>query len=127
MCACADESHQHSIPKLESLSLAYAETIHSRKQLLCVLKERRDHNLGLKELVVRSRPADEDEDESEFREFVNEVKWDGAAGGDSDDEGVGWGPDHDGSSEGSDDEGIYGFDDDADACEYYDGYTIDSR
>ena len=70
---------------------------------------------------------DEDEDESEFRELVNEVKWDGAAVGDSDDEGVGRGPGHDGSSEGSDDEGAYGFDDDADACKYYNGHTIDSR
>jgi len=105
---------------LESLSLSHLETAYSRKQLLRVLKERRDHNLGLKEFVVRSCLTDEDEDESRFRELVKEVKWGDAALGDSDDEGMA-------DDSGSDSEGNYGFDDDVDVCEDYPGYTLDSR
>ena len=100
------------------MSLSHLETTYSRKQLLRVLKERCDHNLGLKEFVVRSCPADEDEDESEFREFAKEVKWGDAALGDSDDEGADDGPYS---------EGNHGFDDDVDVCEDYHGYTLDSR
>ena len=115
MCTRIDE---HSALNLESLSLSHRETTYSRTQLLHVLKERRDHNLGLKEFVVRSCPADEDEDELKFRELAKEVKWDDAALGDSDDEG---------SDDASDSDEIYGFDDDDDVCEYYHGYTLDSR
>ena len=82
------------------------------------MKERRDRNLGLKEIIVRSCPADEDGDELKFRELAREVKWDGAALGDSGDEGAG---------DGSGSEENYGFVDDVDACEDYEGYTLDSR
>ena len=113
-----DEPHQHSALKLESLSISHLETTYNRKQLFRVLKERRDHNVGLKEFVVRSCPTDEDGDELKFGELAEEVKWDGATLGDSDDEGA---------DDGSDSEGNYGFDDDVDVCEEYHGYTLDSR
>ena len=100
------------------MSLSYHETTYSRKQLFRVLKERRDHNLGLKEIVVRSCPTDEDEDELKFRELAREVQWGSAALGDSDDEGAG---------DGSDSEENYDFVDDVDACEDYQGCTLDSR
>ena len=112
-----DGLHQHSALKLESLSLSYLETAYSRDQLLRVLKERRDHNLGLKELAVRSCPTDEGEDMLKIRELVEEVKWGCPAVWDSDEEGA------DG---GSDEEGDYDFDDDVDVCEGYQGYTFDS-
>ena len=113
-----DELHQYSVPKLESLSVSLPEAFDDRTPLLAVLKERRDHDLGLRELVFRSCPADWDKDILlGFREIVG-VRLDSGAvadpGDDLDDKGVG---------EGEGSEKVYNFYDDDDVCEDYDEYT----
>lgn len=44
-----------------------------------LLKERRDHNLGLKKLVAQSCCVHEVEDEVKYRELLKEVGWDNVA------------------------------------------------
>jgi hypothetical protein len=101
------------------LTLSHLDILSGREQeLLDVLKERRDHNLGLEKLVVRSCRVHEDEDELKLRELVKEVKWDNVtvAESDSDDEGV---------VEGQELE-FGGLEDDVDVCEKYHNYSLSS-
>ena len=59
------------------MTLSHLDILYGREeQLFDVLKERYDHNLCLKKLVVRSCRMHEDEDESRFEEVVEEVEWD---------------------------------------------------
>ena len=71
-----DEPHQRSAPNLESLTLSHIDISGLEQELLDILKERRDYNLGLRKLVVQSCQVGKIEIESKFRELVKEVKWD---------------------------------------------------
>jgi len=83
-----DKPDQHSVPKLESLTLSLIRLCSLERRLLDVVKERHNYNPGLKKLVVRSCWVHQDEDEPhKFREFVNEVEWDNVALGDEEDSG----------------------------------------
>ena len=71
------EPHRGSIPKLESLTLSHLDIRFGREeQLLDVLKGRRDHNVGLKKLVVRSCRVHRVEYNPKLGEVVKNIKWD---------------------------------------------------
>ena len=110
-----DEPDQHPVPKLESLTLSHLGPFDPDGQLLDVLQERHDHNLGLKKLVVQSCRVYEVEDEVRYGELVEEVKWNDVIVVDqqSDDS------ESDGESPESPDPEIGRFDDDVDVCEKY--------
>jgi len=93
------------------LSLWRCETTDGWGPLLAALKERHDHNLGLRELVFRSCPTDGGEAVLKIRELV-EVRWDVAG---SDDEVTGEGPDPERSHDSGDDN---------DVCESYRECTL---
>jgi len=83
--ACIANPYQQPLPKLESLTLADLDILFdSEEELLNVLKWRRDCNVGLRKLVVRSCRVHRAQYVSNLRELVKEVKWDNV-------EVVGWG------------------------------------
>lgn len=59
-----------------SLTLSHLDVSESAEQLLDALEERRDHDVGLRKLVVRSCRGRKAEYESRFCGIVEEVKWD---------------------------------------------------
>ena len=59
------------------------------------MEERRNHDVGLKKLVVRSCRVQKVEYELKLREFVEEVKWDNVTAVGSDYEGTDDSPDTD--------------------------------
>jgi len=100
------------------LSLSYYETSYNWDQLFGALKERRDHNISLRELVLRPCLTGEDEGVSKIRELV-EVRWEARAGLVLDEETAFqliW--------EYSDPERSYDSGDDGDVCEKYYEHTF---
>ena len=66
----------HPVLKLESLTLANLNSYGLERKLLGVLKERHDHNLGLKKLVAQSCWTRGVKGGSKLKELVDEVEWD---------------------------------------------------
>ena len=101
------EPRQHLVPRLESLTIYRTGLCGGEWQLLDIVKERHEHNLGLKKLAVLSCWIDEFEDEPKLREVVNELEWDDNTVGEEE-------PDEDELEEES---GGSDYDSDADLCE----------
>ena len=80
---------------MESVALSNLDIYECEEQLLFVLEERRNHDVGLKKLVVRSCRVQKVEYELKLREFVEEVKWDNVTAVGSDYEGTDDSPDTD--------------------------------
>lgn len=74
-CADHDSPHLPLVPKLKSLTLSHLDVLYGLNlELLTVLKGRRDQNIGLKNLIVRSCRTHEG-DKEKLREVVKKVKW----------------------------------------------------
>jgi len=103
----ADEPRQTPVPKLESLTISDTDLYTGAYDLLDLVKQRHEHNLGLKNLTVRSCWT-EFEDVSKLREVVNEVGWDDNNGDEEEEK-----------SDEDEPEEVYGSDDgaDVDLCE----------
>jgi len=86
------DPHKQTFPKLESLTLSDLDILFDcEDDLLGVLKGRRDCNVGLRKLVIRSCRVHKAEYASKLRELVKEVKWDnvevvGSGHGDTEDD-----------------------------------------
>lgn len=73
---CADKSDPKIAPKLEWLVLSDLDILFdSEEKLLSVLKQRRDCNIGVKTLVVRSCRVHKEECRSKLGKLVKKVKW----------------------------------------------------
>ena len=74
---CVLETHQLPFPKLEFLTLSNLDILFDcEDELLGILKGRRDRNIGLKKLVIRSCRVHKIEYMARLMELVDEVKWD---------------------------------------------------
>ena len=74
---CADDPGQQLVPKLVSLTLSNLDFLHGMEEdILDVLRGRRDNNIGLERLIIRScRVHRAHDDEGYFKGLVEEVKW----------------------------------------------------
>jgi len=71
------EPYQPPFPNLESLTLSNLDILFDCEvDLLSVLKGRRECDIGLKKLVIRSCRVHNAEYASKLRELAKEVKWD---------------------------------------------------
>ena len=86
------EPYQQTLPKLELLTLSDLDILFDcEEDLLGVLRGRRNCNVGLKRLIIRSCRVHKAEYASKLREIVKEVKWDdvevvGSGHGDTEDD-----------------------------------------